>query len=769
MVGVRTGLRIGVLLVIAAALLLVVVITLIVVPFPHAQADRGSPNVNYDITPSFDISHKLNENDQAIVFYGDSLYLIPKVDDPDGDRIVKYEWTFKVNEAGNNNETSTDNDVVRFTVGVEHLYSEGNESQPVMPEYNSGPTNYTLTLEAWDEYGDGGEHTMDITVYPYAKHVFNTTVTHGTYLLDANVTLIWRGLPEEAAPSASNVSPERPVFVYVSKTTSPDINLANRGGIGNVYDIRAVGCYLQNGDEGFIEAETSLPYLTSDIECFGDASILQEDLRLEFFSGIEKRFIAVEGSHPEFYGNISYVVGTVDHFSIYTIIVDSIYNTANPNFNTILPDLSVSKIEFSKEPVRNRREVVVSAHILNTGVIHARNVEVRFYDGNDIISDQRAEIVRGNGTTMVVNTTFIAYMVYPDSECEDHTIRVFVNKLHAIRETEYKNNTKARHLMIVPNSCLEIESISHFPFVPDEGDTVTITLTLNCTGDREIKNTTITVLVDDTLLDNFILNNIEPGELVNLSFNFTAGKEDHTISINITYLYWEENIQWKIWVTKPELQIESIDLFKLDPDDGDNVTINVTITNTGNASAKNVTVRIFVDDELKDTFNVSVVEPNESVDLSYNWSAEKGNHTITVNMSYQDGSDQMMKEYELKVTVENKDDGDGGGDSDDNFLFEQIGPLPLIGYIGIIAVIAVVGVVAVKKKKEKTKGGMAPSTIPSQQSPSGQSPPQQPLPQPPPSPSTQLPYQQPLPQPPPSPPAQLPYQQPPTSQYAPPA
>ena len=84
-------------------------------------------------------------------------------------------------------------------------------------------------------------------------------------------------------------------------------------------------------------------------------------------------------------GGVKYVVGTVDHFSLYTAIVDSLYNVENPGYPNMLPDLSIYSIERSRSTALSGQEVEIRAVIRNTGRTHAQNVGVAFYDGDVFI------------------------------------------------------------------------------------------------------------------------------------------------------------------------------------------------------------------------------------------------------------------------------------------------------------------------------------------------------------------------------------------------
>ncbi len=416
---------------------------------------NAPPIVRFNITNAFDIHTRINNDFGAEVYYGDELFLVQDVRDPEGDTIESFDWTFEVKTPGWDLTTTTDGDTVEFTVGKDHLYydtekDENKVDQPVMPPFGSNPVEYVITLVAEDDNGNQGSYSLNVTVYPYATAEFKSVVRLGQTLLEATVNLVYRGKPEDAAESSTLITPEHPVYVHINEVTSPDPNLENRGGIGKVFEIETVGCRLQNNEEGFIQAEIRIPILTSDLDAIGDSNALEDDVKLEVYDEKQKRFFVVDNSIVETEKSVKYVTGTVDHFSIFTAIVDSIYNTSNDKYYDVLPDLSVTKIQFSRAPAQNGQEVEVRAYIKNSGKINAQNVDVKLYDGDDLIGDQRIDVVKAGGTVVVVKEIFTVSMIDPTQQFENHYIKVFVNKQRAINEgPQNYNNNDNQELLVV--------------------------------------------------------------------------------------------------------------------------------------------------------------------------------------------------------------------------------------------------------------------------------------------------------------------------------
>jgi hypothetical protein len=289
---------------------------------------------------------------------------------------------------------------------------------------------------------------MNVTVLPLARAMFVQPVTLGTTILDASVELTWRGRLDEVAIDSGSISEEHPVFVHIEPTDSPNPNLANMGGVGLVYDIRAVGCYQQTGEEGFISAKVTLPVLTEDLDRWDYGTLHPKDLVAKCYDKWEKRFIRVNESYHIPFGNVKWVIGNISQGGIITAFLDFYLQEREMN-----PDLVVYSIAFSRSPVIKGQEVEVRISIGNIGKTTVRNVDVKIYDGNDLIGDQRIDELEASGGSVTITETYTVTMIHDDRSFENHYIKAFVNKQHAINEgsSNYKNNEKSELLVVVMN------------------------------------------------------------------------------------------------------------------------------------------------------------------------------------------------------------------------------------------------------------------------------------------------------------------------------
>lgn len=676
---------------------------LCIMSLPSSSGEsRGNPSVNFHIASGHDVNVKYGDEYTADVFYGDKLFLISDVDDPDGDRIVSFEWTLKLNEAGTTNKTLKNADAFSFTVGNEHFWKKNETGVKIVPAPNSEPVEFTIRLKVMDEQGEYGEHTKWVTVHPDAQAVFNSTVNHHGHEVNVSVKLTWRGYVEEVANSSTNISEETPVFVNISKISSPDPNIHDRGGVGNTYSVQVKGCYQQDGEKGFSNAELSLPYLLEDLDEHGNPELLQKDLRVEYWDQVERRYLHCDNNHRTEVNGSFYVVGSMNSFDKYMIIVNSIYT----NDEKILPDLYPHAITFTPTPAMDTKNVTVHVLLRNDGVSHARNTQVWFYYDGVEIGKRTADIVRGNDTGTVLNYTFKAQMANSENDQEQHTIRVHVNKQRAINEGDqekYDNNIRSATMEIAPNATMVIESVLHTPQVPDYLDQVTVSVTLNSTGSREVKNATVSYSVDGVIHNVTALGEVDAGELVNLTFNYTTPKKDHEIGINLTYLYGQDQYREYIWITKPVIHLLSLNITALPEDDNytTNRAITVRLQNVGNDTARNITCKWYINGTLIHTYNQPRLHPNSWITaFTHNWTAPDGNHTVLITITHDDGFHEITGNFSYQSPA--SEDPEDEPEDDDGFL--QIAGLDELTAAGIgITLVLLLSIVLVLKKKSRKK------------------------------------------------------------------
>lgn len=418
--------------------------------------------VNFQILNRLGNSEVMTNELGAVVYYGDDLELIPEVYDPDGDEIISYLWTFTPSPPSPEAIiTNANARIVEFTAGVHHLFLERSDGDPVMPEYNSVPVDYTINLTVTDETLDIVTMLMNVTVLPLARAEFSKQVVMEDLSLTTTVDVIWRGNQNDVAPDEGNISEEHPMFLFIEPTTSPDLNLANRGGIGLVYEISTVGCYLQNGMPGIIEGSFTLPTLANELVNYGDGFDVEGNLKIAHYWEKEKRYMMANDNQVVSEGGVNYVTGRVDQLGIITTLVGGVYFYPQ----TLLPDLFVERIEFTRQPAIDGQEVGVRAYISNKGTSYARNVKVNFYDGSDLIGESMIKLMVPGEESILIEEWYTVTMWDYDQNFEDHSIIVYVDKQRAVREDpqNYGNNVARKNMTITTNlgsTCWHVQDSS---------------------------------------------------------------------------------------------------------------------------------------------------------------------------------------------------------------------------------------------------------------------------------------------------------------------
>jgi len=430
-----------------------------------------------------------DENGFIDVFYGDRISIRETVYNP-SELDLNISWEFKCISNGFRDLIVAEN--ISGVVGEDLLYPGMEWGKPIIPDHNTDPQAYTATIYV-NTSSAVYTRFYFIRVHPYAQADFIEQVQLEDLTLDATVTLTWRGFEEEAAPNPDYISPSMPVFVHINETDSPVGDLTGKGGIGKVYEIEAEGCRLQNGSRGFVKAEIKLPYLESDLQALGDLVDLQEDLRLEYYDVEEEKFRVVPGSTFVKDDEKRYVIGTTNDFSVFTVIVDSMYNESHPDYAIMRPDLEVTGIVLSRSPILNGQKLRINAYIRNHGNRNARDVDVSLYNGEIIIGNVTVELVSTVGDDILVE--FGPYQITMADDAipfEELSIKVIANQNRTIDEgvDNYGDNELSRNIIIISS-----KNDPPIPIITYPGDQKTVNGDVRIEGKIPTVDTSVVLAV----------------------------------------------------------------------------------------------------------------------------------------------------------------------------------------------------------------------------------------------------------------------------------
>lgn len=179
------------------------------------------------------------------------------------------------------------------------------------------------------------------------------------------------------------------------------------------------------------------------------------------------------------------------------------------------------------------------------------------------------------------------------------------------------------------------------------GTPFTVTVTLTNIGNSDV-NVTLNLTANGTQLNATSVNATKNGDTtVNFNVTLTNGTYIMKVTANYSGLpeLIERNDTINIFVVGPELEISSndIDISPSSPTQGDTVTINATVHNTGPVDASNFLVELIIDGNSTKNNTLSVAAGSTNT-TQFTWqNVQAGTHNITIIV---DPSDEVTGENE---------------------------------------------------------------------------------------------------------------------------
>ena len=122
----------------------------------------------------------------------------------------------------------------------------------------------------------------------------------------------------------------------------------------------------------------------------------------------------------------------------------------------------------------------------------------------------------------------------------------------------------------------------------------------------------------------------------------------------------------------PDLNLIKIEFSNNKPNDGEVITINVTIRNDGKSNTSNFKVKFYVDNNEIGESEIKSLNIKETTIVSTKWTTTKGEHNIIAKLeNVENDSDTTNNEIsKLLKSSEKEGEGDGGGGAADFFIVE---------------------------------------------------------------------------------------------------
>ena len=304
-------------------------------------------------------------------------------------------------------------------------------------------------------------------------------------------------------------------------------------------------------------------------------------------------------------------------------------NVKTVTIQTIPPDLIIQSITWSPQNISEGDNVTFTVKITNQGNGQADYSYVAYYV-DDLYLTSADVIPLDPGATD--NKTFNWF-----AEAGAHTIKVVADPNNRVLESNETNNERT---IVFPTLSpdLIVSSITWSPINPPAGETVTFTVTIRNQGIARADHSTIHYYIGDHDSGNQHVESIAAGALATSTFTWKARAGLHVIKVvadpynNIIEV--NENNNEKIinfaGALPPDLTVQNIALSPENPQEGDEVTLTVTIKNQGSGKADYFYVAYYIDERYLSSAYVIPLDPGGTYNKTFTWAAEAGTHTIKV-------------------------------------------------------------------------------------------------------------------------------------------
>ena len=299
------------------------------------------------------------------------------------------------------------------------------------------------------------------------------------------------------------------------------------------------------------------------------------------------------------------------------------------------PDIDPPFNVSDSSPLRGS-EVTLSTIISNGGVVSAYNVLVRFTDasstGTVIINDYLIDELAPNSN---VTVTVVWTASYP---LGSHNLTVTVDPLNDIPELNESNNVNYTQVIVLGVSDLTISTsdVSIGSDDPAIDQATTITASVTNLGDFTASAFDVTFYDGTSVIDTYQISNIPTGEAVEVIISWTPSTAgDHIITVvldedDVVIESTEANNEVNITVEVsdyPDLEAVVISFLVDGIADnevfvGDNVTIVLSVYNSGESTARNFTVVFYTGetgDVLIGTVHVNSLAELTTTSVSLSW------------------------------------------------------------------------------------------------------------------------------------------------------
>ncbi len=321
-------------------------------------------------------------------------------------------------------------------------------------------------------------------------------------------------------------------------------------------------------------------------------------------------------------------------------------NEMTASFQTLVPDLTVTKITWSPTDAAVGDSVIFTATIRNQGAGRSeRSGAVCFIDGGNVAILDIPEINAGAETTLTFSWVATG---------GSHAISVMIDFNNMLVETSKDNNKLTVTISIIPPD-LVIPSISWSPASFAIDDIVTFTVTIKNQGGGRADSFYAAYYMDDIQLALDLVVRVDSGTSTDRTCTWKALNGRHIFKAIADYNKYiteedENNNVTTVTVAPnmPDLAVDTITWSPAEIKAGSDVTFDIVIKNLGTLTAGLTRVAYYIDGAVAGYTDIGQLDAGATVTVPFIWSATVGPHNIEVV------ADSSNKIFEIEETNNTK-------------------------------------------------------------------------------------------------------------------
>ena len=333
-------------------------------------------------------------------------------------------------------------------------------------------------------------------------------------------------------------------------------------------------------------------------------------------------------------------------------------NEANNSYSTIFstadPDLIIDAITWTPEERTDTDNVTLSFVVKNQGRGSSFGSWLTCYlDGVGWINEYIGPL--SANTTATVNYNWHA-------GSDNQTINATIDPRDEILETDEENNTTMIVIPAIGMPDLVLEKITCTPATPEVNQPVSFTVTVKNAGTSTAYQTNLTLKTSYFFNLSFWIDALAPGQTIDHTFVLTAKDRELNVSAIADFGELiretdETNNKKSISVTPvqptPVVDFEIIEAAcsPASPKSGEDLTIRVTLKNSGPGAAPESHLACYIDDELLATQPVKSLKTGQADTIEFSAKAVFGTHTVRLAADYNNYVKEIDEENN-EITIE---------------------------------------------------------------------------------------------------------------------